>query len=339
MADQFAARAGFAGDETTEASMMPPPRRQQGAADSTFDSDSNGYTGIVQPHQPMLPSLREESPSIENRPGSSSSGTIGRNGKPATTTAKPSNMGSIRIPATRVPLQPSTAQSGSGSNSRPSSAQAARRPSPALDLDEDEEDAAGDSSDEALYRPNQTLANETTLASVDGDASEWARHIRDSKTKAGVGMKAMQNRIDHLLQERDDLKIEVDMLRRQYNPDERASELIRLRQENIRITNHRITLSDLLTGQKKVMKDLQRQVKMMGSDRGGGASRQDSDMARRLEEMEEAVKTLDQQREEEREARLAAEEEAENRRVELADLERARNELQVSSDRPGERAP
>lgn len=126
-------------------------------------------------------------------------------------------------------------------------------------------------------------------------------------------MNQMQQRIDNLLSERDDLKIEVDILRRNFNPDDQAAELIRLRQENIRITNHRITLSDLLTAQKKTIKDLQKQAKQM-SEQGGLSDRE---AKRRMEEMEEALRTLDQQKDEEANARMVAEEEARQLRKEL----------------------
>lgn len=58
-----------------------------------------------------------------------------------------------------------------------------------MTLDADE----GDSSDEIAERPNLTNANETTVASA-VDASEWERHIKESKNKAGVSLKQMQDR-------------------------------------------------------------------------------------------------------------------------------------------------
>lgn len=325
MADHFARAAGFAGDETTEASVMPGGSGRPGYnLDNTMDTDTHAFTGILQPAQqqrmamppPLVPASKvvdgnnnRENVAADNRPS-------GAKVNGFTTT---NNAASVRIPASRVPLQPS-----SPANSRPSSSQSQQRAPSALaasaaqQLDTDEDD----SEDELGARPNATLANETTMASA-ADASEWERHIRESKNKAGVSIKQMQQRIDHLLQERDDLKIEVDILRRNYNPDDQAAELIRLRQENIRITNHRITLSELLTAQKKTIKDLQKQAKHMSSQPGPN----DREAKRRLDELEDTVRLLDEQKEEEAQARLKAEEEIAKLRADLEASQKECNDL------------
>ncbi|CAO1635015.1 unnamed protein product [Parajaminaea phylloscopi] len=325
MADHFARAAGFSGGDETEASSVAP-LPQSNRFDATMDTETQ-FTGIVvapppqQQHQ-QRNSLRLP---VKNDENLARSGTMPQVAKPA------------RIPPSRVPLAPaSRTQSPAGSRPSSSLSQAdgrkasTRSPFAAPhrngaytngadngrvqggdDGDDDGDDDDDDSSEELAPRHNVTLANETTLAS--GDASEWERHIKESKSKAGVSLNQMQQRIDSLLQERDDLKIEVDILRRNYNPDDQAAELIRLRQENIRITNHRITLSDLLTAQKKTIKDLQRQAKQM-SERGGSSDRE---ARRRLEGMGEQVRLLDQQRDEEANARRRAEEEAKQLRLEV----------------------
>ncbi|CAO1622322.1 unnamed protein product [Jaminaea pallidilutea] len=330
MADHFARAAGFAGDETTEASVMPGGSGRPGYNfDNTMDTDTHAFTGILQPAQqqkmamppPLVPASKmlDSSNNRENVAADNRSSGAKVNG--FTTT---NNASSVRIPASRVPLQPS-----SPANSRPSSSQSQQRGPSALaasaaqQLDTDEDD----SEDELGARPNTTLANETTMASA-ADASEWERHIRESKNKAGVSIKQMQQRIDHLLQERDDLKIEVDILRRNYNPDDQAAELIRLRQENIRITNHRITLSELLTAQKKTIKDLQKQAKHMSSQPGPN----DREAKRRLDELEDTVRLLDEQKEEEAQARLKAEEEIAKLRADLEASQKECNDLGVERE-------
>lgn len=324
MADHFARAAGFAGEETTEISMMPPRSGAPSSSAAATAGSSNAYrrnfdatmdtedptTALMPP--PPAPSAKILAPT---NPSSANAATNGR-------TASAS---SAKVPPQRVPIpqQQRPGSSLSAQNSRPSSSQGAVNP-PQHEITIPDEDDDDDESEEPLNRRDVTVANETTINSA--DASEWERHIKESKKTAGVGVKQMQQRIDNLLQERDDLKIEVDMLRRQYNPDERASELIRLRQENIRITNHRITLSDLLMGQKKVIRDLQRQAKQMSTQQQG-SSAGDKEMRRKLEEMEEALRSVEAQREEEQQARLAAEEDVDQIRNQLAELEQERNGL------------
>lgn len=327
MADHFARAAGFAGgDETDASATLPtaPPNR----FDATMDTEPQ-FTGIIQPQRPTIlrPSSAQNS-NVDDKRNRPSSAVSNATTKPA------------RIPPSRVPLAPSVGQSPA--NSRPSSSQSHRQMGsngarrgllyglPQNNMaqdDEDGDDDEGDSSEEfAAQRPNLTLANETTLASA--DTSEWERHIKESKNKAGVSLKQMQQRIDNLLSERDDLKIEVDILRRNYNPDDQAAELIRLRQENIRITNHRITLSDLLTAQKRTIKDLQKQAKQM-SAQGGTSERE---MRQRMEQMEEAMRQLDHQRDDELKARRAAEEELVRLRGDFSRADAERKDLQADKE-------
>lgn len=332
MADQFARAAGFAGDETTEASMMPPPRR---LPDMTVD-DSQA-TGMVPPPLPqqaraqrlpsqVLPPSGERVVSrgaVENRGAGSA---VVANGK----------TGSIRVPASRVPLQPSNSQTGSSSaGSRPNSALAvagrsslpSKGVSDDFPLQDEEEEEDGDSSDELFDRPNpnMTAANETTVASVDN--SEWHRHKKEHQATAGIGMKNLQSRIGELTQEREDLKIEVDVLRSAYRPDENMSELIRVRQELVKSKKYSQTLKLLGEQQSIAIRQLKKEANALKKQQAGGG---DSTLRTKLAEMEDAVRLLDQQREEEVAARRAAEEEAQRRKEDFEKLEQEHNAHLVS---------
>ncbi|CAO1626641.1 unnamed protein product [Sympodiomycopsis kandeliae] len=318
MADHFARAAGFAGagEETTEVSFMPPRGGSTAATagssemnphrnnfDATMDETEYPTSTGIQP--PQVAAARTIIP-----PQAQDQNTNPSNNR---ADGKRIPSASTRIPPQRVPFQPSS----NGSRSQtPTNGRTGQ------DGHDDEMYEEEDESEEYLAPPNLTVANDTTMNSA--DTSEWERHIKESKKTAGVGMKQMQQRIDNLLQERDDLKIEVDMLRRQYNPDERASELIRLRQENIRITNHRITLSDLLTGQKKVIRDLQRQAKQMSSQ-NEGLGTGDRELRKKLSELEEALRLVDSQRQEEQQSKEQAEEELQAVKNQVVDLEQERN--------------
>lgn len=330
MADQFARAAGFAGDETTDASMMPPPRRMP---DMTVD-DSQA-TGMLPPPPPQQ-ARAQRLPSQVLPPSGErvvSRGAVENRG-PGSVAVANGKTGSIRVPASRVPLQPSNSQTGSSSaSSRPSSAQAVagRSSLPDKGADDDyplqDEEEDGDSSDELFDRPNpnMTAANETTVASADN--SEWHRHKKEHQATAGIGMKNLQARIGELTQEREDLKIEVDILRRNYQPDENMAELIRIRQENIRTTKYSQTLKTIGEQQSSAIKQLRKEVSALKKQQAGGG---DSILRQRLAEMEEAVMLLNQEKEEEAAGKQAAEEQAQRHKEDFEKLEQEHNALLVS---------
>jgi hypothetical protein len=170
-----------------------------------------------------------------------------------------------------------------------------------------------------------TAANETTVASVDN--SEWHRHKKEHQATAGIGMKNLQSRISELTQEREDLKIEVDVLRSAYHPDENMLELIRVRQELVKSKKYSQTLKLIGEQQSSAIRQLKKEANALKKQQAGGG---DSTLRKQLAEMEDAVRLLDQQREEEAAARQAAEEEAQRRKEDFEKLEQEHNALLVS---------
>ncbi|PWN48574.1 hypothetical protein IE53DRAFT_187931 [Violaceomyces palustris] len=323
MADRFAALAGYSGAS---------------AYDSTLDQS------ITTNLRDDPPGLETTEPSInldlpKNRP-SSANITQRRKPAPSTTTInheKPyhSNDRSDRG-APQTPFAPRSENvQHDPLGAAPPSTQ--RKPDPrrrygvriavdedALDEPEDSLEASGG---EAELRRMQADLSEGGVDSMIGsppanDSGQWGSRAMRRRSAAGVSMKSAQERINSLVKERDELKIEVDLLRGKVSLDDRVAELIVLKKEKLSSTQKMIAQQGFIKQQDKAIKALQK-------EQHAWKGRDPVEVDRLLADLEEQVRSANARADEERRERIRAEEEVEflkGRGAHTSSTSRGRNE-------------
>ena len=104
-------------------------------------------------------------------------------------------------------------------------------------------------------------------ASPANDSGQWGARAMRRRSAAGVSMKSAQEKINSLTQERDELKIVVDLLREKVSLDDRLAELIVLKKEKLSYTNKMIAQQAMLKQQDRAIKVLQKeQQQWKGTD-------------------------------------------------------------------------
>ncbi|GAK64488.1 uncharacterized protein PAN0_005d2702 [Moesziomyces antarcticus] len=96
-------------------------------------------------------------------------------------------------------------------------------------------------------------------ASPANDSGQWGARAMRRRSAAGVSMKSAQEKINNLTQERDELKIVVDLLREKVSLDDRLAELIVLKKEKLSYTNKMIAQQAMLKQQDRAIKVLQKE--------------------------------------------------------------------------------
>ncbi|CBQ72955.1 related to Myosin heavy chain [Sporisorium reilianum SRZ2] len=96
-------------------------------------------------------------------------------------------------------------------------------------------------------------------ASPGNDSGQWGARAMRRRSAAGVSMKSAQEKINSLTQERDELKIVVDLLREKVSLDDRLAELIVLKKEKLSYTNKMIAQQAMLKQQDRAIKVLQKE--------------------------------------------------------------------------------
>ncbi|EST05588.1 hypothetical protein PSEUBRA_005278 [Kalmanozyma brasiliensis GHG001] len=113
-----------------------------------------------------------------------------------------------------------------------------------------------------LQRMQQDISQggDSLLAASPGnDSGQWGARAMRRRSAAGVSMKSAQERINNLTQERDELKIVVDLLREKVSLDDRLAELIVLKKEKLSYTNKMIAQQAMLKQQDRAIKVLQKE--------------------------------------------------------------------------------
>ncbi|CDS01199.1 related to Myosin heavy chain [Sporisorium scitamineum] len=113
-----------------------------------------------------------------------------------------------------------------------------------------------------LKRMQQDLSQggDSLLAASPGnDSGQWGARAMRRRSAAGVSMKSAQEKINSLTQERDELKIVVDLLREKVSLDDRLAELIVLKKEKLSYTNKMIAQQAMLKQQDRAIKVLQKE--------------------------------------------------------------------------------
>ncbi|KAJ1041118.1 hypothetical protein NDA14_006555 [Ustilago hordei] len=113
-----------------------------------------------------------------------------------------------------------------------------------------------------LQRTQQDISQggDSLLAASPGnDSGQWEARAMRRRSAAGVSMKSAQEKINSLTQERDELKIVVDLLREKVSLDDRLAELIVLKKEKLSYTNKMIAQQAMLKQQDRAIKVLQKE--------------------------------------------------------------------------------
>ncbi|SPO25343.1 related to Myosin heavy chain [Ustilago trichophora] len=113
-----------------------------------------------------------------------------------------------------------------------------------------------------LQRMQQDISQggDSLLAASPGnDSGQWGARAMRRRSAAGVSMKSAQEKINSLTQERDELKIVVDLLREKVSLDDRLAELIVLKKEKLSYTNKMIAQQAMLKQQDRAIKVLQKE--------------------------------------------------------------------------------
>lgn len=252
MADRFAALAGF-------------------DAASNYDSTMEQSTAAAQREE--LPGLETVASIHMDLPASQlQSGTFGRSKNQDRARRLTSGPNDLR-PRDRTPPPQETSASSSNKENAPTRAEeppsTQRKQDPhrrynVRIADEDTLEELEDSLQHAneLHQMQQDLSqgvDSMLNASPVNDSGQWGSRAMRRRSAAGVSMKSAQERINSLTQERDELKIVVDLLREKVNPDDRLAELIVLKKEKLSYTNKLIAQQAMLKQQDRAIKVLQKE--------------------------------------------------------------------------------
>lgn len=259
MADRFAALAGF-------------------DAASNYDSTMEQSTAAAQREE--LPGLETVASIHMDLPASQlQSGTFGRSKNQDRARRLTSGPNDLR-PRDRTPPPQETSASSSNKENAPTRAEeppsTQRKQDPhrrynVRIADEDTLEELEDSLQHAneLHQMQQDLSqgvDSMLNASPVNDSGQWGSRAMRRRSAAGVSMKSAQERINSLTQERDELKIVVDLLREKVNPDDRLAELIVLKKEKLSYTNK-------LIAQQAMLKQQDRAIKVLNSNSGRAKTR------------------------------------------------------------------
>ncbi|KAJ9479184.1 hypothetical protein PHBOTO_002659 [Pseudozyma hubeiensis] len=259
------------------------------AALAGYDAGSN-YDSTVE--QSLAAAAREDLPGLETvasinidlPPSKPLNSTFGKSKKPsaATERARRITSGPLDLVAARSrtppPLQQQQQNDTSGTSSNKENArhneppstqrkQEQRRHYGVRIADDDTFEELEDSLQKAhqqdeLQRMQQDLsqAGDSLLAaSPANDSGQWGARAMRRRSAAGVSMKSAQEKINSLTQERDELKIVVDLLREKVSLDDRLAELIVLKKEKLSYTNKMIAQQAMLKQQDRAIKVLQKE--------------------------------------------------------------------------------
>lgn len=260
MADRFAALAGY-------------------DAGANYDSTVEQSLGAAAKEE--LPGLETiASINIDLPPSRPLNSTFGKSKKPSTSTERARRITSgpmdLGAPRSRTPPPPQHDTSGASSNKEnarheePPSTQRKqehRRHYGVRIAEDDTFEELEDSLPKAheqdeLQRVQQDLsqAGDSLLAaSPANDSGQWGARAMRRRSAAGVSMKSAQEKINSLTQERDELKIVVDLLREKVSLDDRLAELIVLKKEKLSYTNKMIAQQAMLKQQDRAIKVLQKE--------------------------------------------------------------------------------
>lgn len=296
------------------------------AALAGYDAGSN-YDSTVE--QSLAAAAREDLPGLETvasinidlPPSKPLNSTFGKSRKPsaATERARRITSGPVDLGAGRSRTPPPHDSSGTSSNKEnarheePPSTQRKQeqRRHYGVRIAEDEtfeelEDSLqrGHQKDE-LQRLQQDIsqgADSLLDASPGNDSGQWGARAMRRRSAAGVSMKSAQEKINSLTQERDELKIVVDLLREKVSLDDRLAELIVLKKEKLSYTNKMIAQQAMLKQQDRAIKVLQKEQQQWK-----GTS--PDDYEKRIAELQSKLLSANRKVEEERAERVRLEDE------------------------------
>ncbi|EPQ30611.1 uncharacterized protein PFL1_02135 [Pseudozyma flocculosa PF-1] len=315
MANRPVALAGYdatsAYDSTTDQSTFPPPNPK---GDLTgLDTEPS-----IQLNLPPAPALshvtQRRKPSLARR------ATAGASDLP-----DPSARAAGDDAALQTPAQPRVSAAGAAGPSR--NAVSAREP-PSTQRKEDprrrygvriaDDDTLDDVEDsleasgEAELRKMQADLSEGIDSMVasphnsnnnnNNDSGQWGSRAMRRRSAAGVSMKSAQEKINGLTQERDELKIVVDLLREKVSLDDRLAELIVLKKEKLAYTNKMIA-------QQAMLKQQDRAIKLLHKEQQAWNGRDPVQVEQQIAELEAQLRAANTRAEDERRDRIRAEEE------------------------------
>ncbi|SNX84315.1 related to Myosin heavy chain [Melanopsichium pennsylvanicum] len=152
-------------------------------------------------------------------------------------------------------------------------------------------------------QPDISQGGDSLIAASPGnDSGQWGARAMRRRSAAGVSMKSAQEKINSLTQERDELKIVVDLLREKVSLDDRLAELIVLKKEKLSYTNKMIAQQMMLKQQDRAIKVLQKEQQQWN-----GAN--PADYEKRLAELQMKLLAANNKAEEERRERVRLEDE------------------------------
>ncbi|SPO25880.1 related to Myosin heavy chain [Ustilago trichophora] len=303
MADRFAALAGY-------------------DAGSNYDSTAEQSVAAAATARDDLPGLETvASINIDLPPSKPLNSTFGRSKKPSAAaerarriTSGPNDLGAGR--ARTPPPHDSSSTSSNKENARhqePPSTQRKQeqRRHYGVRIAEDEtfeelEDSLqrGHQQDE-LQRMQQDISQggDSLLAASPGnDSGQWGARAMRRRSAAGVSMKSAQEKINSLTQERDELKIVVDLLREKVSLDDRLAELIVLKKEKLSYTNKMIAQQAMLKQQDRAIKVLQKEQQQW---KGASAD----EYEKRIADLQAKLLTANNKAEEERREKVRLQDE------------------------------
>jgi len=156
-------------------------------------------------------------------------------------------------------------------------------------------------------------------------SSSKGRSSSTAKGQAQTVKTAMQ-KINNLTVEKEDLQIELDYHRRKMSPEDQGKEIIALRLRNNTLNRKMTSLSELVTGQDKMIRVLNKEIKRGKREGEEGDGRKDQEFEELRERAERDDEELERLREEVRELR-ERESERSREQIQGADEVSSRSEL------------